>query len=375
MNLLGLHLKLMIGREIPSEASPFVVENLRRVEVTHRDEGPSGFQMTFHIGRTSAIDLLDYRLLTDPSLKPFSRVILQVHFDIVPVVLMDGIITNQQLNPGNEPGTSTLTVTGEDVSVMMDLEAQHREFPGHFDYAIVQRIVGNYGKYLTLLPIPMDSATYRPVNTLEAIPQKSADQTDRAFLQNLALRYGFLFYVTPGPGPLTNSVHWGPPVKLGVPQSALSVNQGPNSNVETISFNYDGMRPQRVEFLTNTQKDSGIIDRPSGLRNINLARNPAEPKRLTYLTRNDARQVRVEAQGIVDRSFDEVVTATGELDALRYNKLLMPRSLVEVRGTGDSYSGNYYVKSVTHRIEKGRYTQGFTLTREGTGTLVPVVRS
>lgn len=373
MNLLGVHLTLMIGQEIPTEASPFVVENLRRVEVTHRDEGPSGFQMTFHIGRTSAIDLLDYRLLTDPALRPFSRVILIVHFDIVPVVLMDGIITNQQLNPGNEPGTSTLTVTGEDVSVMMDLEAQHREFPGHFDFAIVRSIVSNYGKYgLKLLPIPEYPATYKPPHPLEEIPQKSADQTDRAFLQNLASRYGFLFYVTPGPGLLNNIVHWGPPVRLGVPQRALSVNQGPNSNVESISFNYDGMRRQRVEFVTNTQKDSGIIDRPSGLRNINLARNPAEAKRLTYLRLNDARQARTRAQGIVDRSFDEVVTATGELDALRYNNLLMPRSLVEVRGTGDSYNGNYYVRSVTHRIEKGSYTQGFTLTREGTGTLTPV---
>jgi hypothetical protein len=31
------------------------------------------------------------------------------------------------------------------------------------------------------------------------------------------------------------------------------------------------------------------------------------------------------------------------------------------------------VKSVTHRISKGRYTQDFQLSREGTGTTTPVL--
>jgi phage protein D len=328
--------------------------------------------MTFHIGRTSAVDLLDYQLLTNPSLQPFSRVVLLVRFAIAEVVLMDGIITNQQLNPSNEPGSSTLTVTGEDVSVMMDLEEGGRQFPAQFDYAIVSQIVGNYGQYGLVPPMPPASpAAFIPPLPLEEIPQKTANLTDRAFLQELASLYGFQFYVTPGPAPLTNTVHWGPPERLAELQGALSVNLGPKSNVESINFSYDGMRLQRVAF--DTGKESGTINSPSGLRNNPLARNRPEAKRLTYLTLNDSKQARIRAQGIYDRSFDEVVTATGELDALRYNKLLKPRALVGVRGVGQSYDGSYYVKSVTHRIEKGRYTQGFTLTREGTGTLIPFV--
>ena len=34
----------------------------------------------------------------------------------------------------------------------------------------------------------------------------------------------------------------------------------------------------------------------------------------------------------------------------------------------------YDVKSVTHNIRKGEYKQRFTLSREGTGTLTPLVR-
>ena len=64
---------------------------------------------------------------------------------------------------------------------------------------------------------------------------------------------------------------------------------------------------------------------------------------------------------------------TGELDALEYGDILRARGLVGLRGVGFSYDGNYYVKSVSHQISKGQYKQRFTLTREGTGSLTPLV--
>jgi len=368
MNLLGVHLTLMIGKKIPTPASLFVAEALRSVEVTQGDQGPSGFQLTFHVGRSSVLDLLDYRLLNDPLLKPFSRVMLLVRFAVAPVVLMDGIITTQQLSPSNEPGASTFTVTGEDVSVMMDLKQQHRAFPAIPDYGAVSTIIGDYVEYglLPSLP-PANIQALNPYNPFEEIPQKPANQTDRAYLQSLAQRYGFLFYVTPGPVPLFSQAHWGPPERLSIPQSALSVNMGPASNVESINFSYDGLRPQQV--LSN----EGKISEPSLSRSIALARNRPEAQRLVDLTSDDKRRAEINAQGMVDQSFDDVVTATGELDVLRYNGLLKPHGLVGLRGAGDTFDGNYYVKSVTHKISKGRYTQSFSLSREGTGTRLPFV--
>jgi hypothetical protein len=84
-------------------------------------------------------------------------------------------------------------------------------------------------------------------------------------------------------------------------------------------------------------------------------------------------QALARAQGVTDRSMDSVVTASGELNALRYGDLLRPRGLVGLRGAGYTYDGLYYVKSVSHNISKGKYTQRFSLTREGTGALSPVV--
>jgi hypothetical protein len=42
--------------------------------------------------------------------------------------------------------------------------------------------------------------------------------------------------------------------------------------------------------------------------------------------------------------------------------------LVDVRGLDYNYDGDYYVKSVTHRIRKGEDKQRFTLAREGAGS-------
>jgi hypothetical protein len=84
-------------------------------------------------------------------------------------------------------------------------------------------------------------------------------------------------------------------------------------------------------------------------------------------------QAFTQIQAETDASTDNVITVSGELDATRYAALLKPRGLVGLRGAGFSFDGFYYVKSVTHTIRQGDYTQSFTLTREGLGALSPVV--
>jgi hypothetical protein len=374
MSLLGIHLTLMMGPTIAVPVSFSIAEALTSVEVTHNDSGPSGFQLTFQVGRSGPLDLLEFGLLKNPLFQPFTRVILLVRFAIVPQVLMDGIITQISLSPNDEPGASTLTVTGEDVSVMMDLEEDNRQFPAVPDYVAVTEIIKDYITYGLVPPLPPPNPqALIPYNPLEELPQKPANMTDRGYLQSLAKQYGFLFYISPGPAPLVNTVHWGPPERLSIPQSALSVNMGPATNIESINFRYDAMLPMQVT-TSVVGKSESTVSEPSAVRNIiPLASSRAEARRRTFLVGNDPRRTEIDAQGMVDQSFDNVVTATGQLDALRYNGLLNPRGLVGLRGVGKTYDGLYYVKTVTHNIGKGKYTQNFSLSREGTGTTTPFV--
>lgn len=373
-SLFGLHLQLLVGETVPTPAPLKVSEALESVEVTHKDEDRSGFQLVFQLGR-SALDLKDYALLKETRIKPFNRVLLNVLFGIKPLPLMDGIITNHQLAPGSDPGTSKLTITGEDVSVMMDLEKEAQPYPNLSDDLIVFFILLEY-----LIPYGIRPDVETPPNRqARSVDQQTTTKpknlTDLAYLKELAGRHGFVFYIETGPAPLVNTAYWGPPSRRGAAQGALSVNMGPNTNIESISFKYDELAPTKMTF-TLADDSEETIERPTRMPPL-ATRIPTARKR-DFLTRpsglSDA-EARARAQGEVNKSFDQTVTANGTLDALRYGRILKPRGLVDVRGAGEHYDGTYYVKSVTHKIDirKGEYKQAFSLTREGVGATISFV--
>jgi hypothetical protein len=377
MNLLGIHLTLLIGPAVPVPAPPMLTEALQSVEVTHSDEGRSGFQITFQIGRSGPSDLLDYPLLAIPLLKPCNRIILIVTLNATPRVLMDGIITNHQLSPASEPGASTLTVTGEDVSVMMDMKEKSVEHPAQDETVIANKIIMSYAMY-GLIPVVIPPLVIDPPIPIERVPVQQ--NTDLGYLNEMAERHGYVFYITPGPAPFTNTAYWGPPERLKMPQRALSVNMGPETNVTSISFQNNALSPTLVsgEVHDRTTNQSMPVRTFASTRPP-LASQPA------LLTQSCVRQRRfradaglntmqafARAQGETDASTD-VVTVDGELDALRYGDLLQARGLVWLRGAGYSYDGLYYVKRVTHSIRNGEYSQRFSLTREGVGAISPVV--
>ena len=378
--LLGVNLTLLIGPTVPVPATPDIAEALQSVSVTQSDEGRSGFQMVLQIGRAGPTDLLDYALLLNPLLRPFSRVILMVLFNAMPKVLIDGLITNQQFSPGNAPGTATLTLTGEDVSIVMDMTRKRAEWPAMSEMVIANLIIGTYAQY-GLVPMVMPPPSIDQPLPIERTPVQQG--TDLEYLKTMAQRFGFVFYVESGPAPGVNTAYWGPPKRAGLPQRALTVSQGPETNVDNINFTYNAMAPTIVDDvvqdrLTNTSLPVMTF---ASLRLPPLAAMPALPFQLpnvrTSLLEQSSGLSVVEAyaraQGVTNKSVDSVVTAQGELDALRYGDVLAPRGIVGLRGAGFTHDGFYYVKSVSHAISRGQFKQRFSLTREGTGAITPVV--
>jgi hypothetical protein len=377
--LLGVNLTLLIGPTVPVPATPDIAEALQSVSVTQNDEGRSGFQLVLQIGRAGPTDLLDYALLLNPLLRPFNRVILMVLFNAMPKVLIDGLITNQQFSPGNAPGTATLTLTGEDVSIAMDMTRKRAEWPAMSEMVIANLIIGTYAQY-GLIPMVMPPPSIDQPLPIERTPVQQG--TDLEYLKTMAQRFGFVFYIEPGPAPGVNTAYWGPPKRAGLPQRALTVSQGPETNVDNINFTYNGMAPTIIDDvvqdrLTNTSLPvmTFVSLRPP------LAAMPALPFQLPNVRTSLLEQspglsiveAYARAQGVTDKSVDSVVTAQGELDALRYGDVLAPRGIVGLRGAGFTHDGFYYVKSVSHAISRGQFKQRFSLTREGTGAITPVV--
>ena len=100
---LGIRLQLMLGSKIPTPAPYEVVDSLISLEVTNRDRNRDGFQMMLSLGKES---LLDYGLLESGIFDPPNRVVISVFLSNMPEVLIDGIITDHQVVPSNEPGKS-----------------------------------------------------------------------------------------------------------------------------------------------------------------------------------------------------------------------------------------------------------------------------
>ena len=377
MSLLGVRLTMLAGPTVPVPIPLPFAEALVSAEVTHEDEGRSGFQVQFAVGRGRQ-DVLDYALLQLPLLRPGMRVILVVTFGPVPAVLMDGIITNQQLAAGDAPGTATLTVTGEDVSVMLDVHERSAEHPAQSEMVIAAKLIAQYAQY-GLVPMVIPPPTLDMPIPIERIPVQQG--TDLAYLQEMAARFGYVFYVLPGPAPMMNTAYWGPPIRVGVPQRALSVNMGPNTNVVgSIDFQYDALAPTRIEGQLQDRRSNQTVPvttfastRPPLSSQPAWATQPFVRTRQLRESGLDTTQAFARAQGEMDASVDRTLTGTGELDAARYGAMLQPRALVGVRGAGYAHDGLWYVKRVTHSIRRGEYHQRFTLLREGLGSITPAV--
>lgn len=376
--MLGTHLILLMGPNVPIPASPSLINALKSVEVTNSDEGRDGFQIIFSVGRGRE-DVLDYALMNDPSLKPFSKVTIIVLLGAIPNVLINGIITHIQLNPSNEAGQSTLTVTGEDVSVMMDMEERSETHPNQPDHIIVNKIILAYARY-GLTPMVIPPPTIDVPIIVDRIPSQQG--TDLSYILELAEQYDYIFYVEPTTIPGVSKAYWGPLNLISMPQKALSVNMGPETNVTSINFQYNGLKPSIVRGSIQDRTTNmnipvitfSSLRTPLSSQPALLANQPNVRVRQFRASGLNALQAYARAQAETDGSTD-VLTASGEIDTFRYGDILRARRVVGVRGVGYSHDGLYYVKSVTHRIERGSYKQSFTLIREGFGSSTPMVRS
>lgn len=369
MPSLGVRLQLHIGLTLPRPAPYPVMEALTEVEVTNRDQDFDGFKLSFTLGKDS---ILDYGLLLTGLLDPPNRVIIQVFIGALPQVLIDGIITNHQIAPSNRPGESTLTVFGKDLSLKLSLEEKSQIFPNQADSVIVTRLITDYA---TLKLVPQITPTTDVPIQVDRIPSQQC--TDLEFIRELGRRNGFVFYIEPTLVPGVNTAYWGVDNRLGVLQPALTMNMGADTNVDQpISFSFDALGPAepQVTILEPFTKRPISIPLPSSLHPP-LSRRPVTSLRKT-LPRNTANLTPIQAglRGLSSASqSSDAVTATGEVDAVRYGRALRSRQLVGVRGVGESYDGPYYVQEVTHRIKHGEYKQSFSLRREGRGALTPVV--
>jgi len=371
-NSAQVYLTVHIGKESLKPAPEKLLHKLQKVEVEISDRGQDGFQMVFLVEQKDLDDTYKDALLNNSLIKPFNRVRINTNFGTTNRVLIDGVITHHQLNPGNKPGEFTLAITGEDLSVMMDLKEKTEIFPNQSDTEIVSRIIKNYKQYglepKIITPNPMEKP--EEINTVP-----SQHTTDLKYLQKLAKKHGYVFYIEPDIQ--NNTAYWGPPDRKSKNPKTLYFNMGELTNMKSIDFQMNSLKQST---LTGSIQDASgnqteITQTTNAIQKLathhigELIQNNTVVKKLreSGITKTEAITMSIAESSISA----DAITATGELDAKRYREVLRARQIVELQGVGQAYSGLYYVKKVKHTIvTKGTYKQTFTLTREGLGTTI-----
>ncbi len=371
--LKGFYLTLMIGPVVPVPVPKPVLDALTSVEVKSRTDGASAFQLTFTLNNRSPLQTL---FLIAGAQTPLLRVIIILTINGSPNVLMDGVMTNQQVSPGSNPGESTLTITGEDLSKVMALQDfSGLPYPAMPPEVRILLILAKYAIF-GMIPLVIPSLFTDVPIPVERLPIHQG--TDLEYIKQLASDVGYVFYVDPGPVPGTNTAYWGPEIKVGVPQPALNYDMDAHTNVESLSFNFNSADTTLpIVFIQNSLTKIPI---PIPIPNLNPLQPPLGliPAPITNITvlKDTAKLSPMAAIGkglaVASRSAD-AVSGSGSLDAVRYGRLLKSRQLVGVRGVGMAFDGLYFVKGVTTTLKQGALKQSFELTRNGLVSITPRV--
>lgn len=375
----GLHLLVLCGsQEAPTPLGPVLTDLLVSAEVTEVADGQSGFQLTFGGHRNQAGLGTEYDVLEDGRLQPGRRVLLVAAPGALPSPIIDGLVTDLWLDPGPAPGAARVVVSGADLSVAMDIEERITSYPDMDEAMIATELVGRYARFAMAPKIVPPTGMELPT-----VAQRTPIQhgTDLEHLYAMADRFGYVFTVRPGPAPGTNVAYWGPPVRVGTPLPALTIGVGSLGNVDNLAFTYEGRRAVTVSGrIPNPAEGPALpVDIPAPTL-PRLTRTTPYPggsllgNRLLRGTEGFSLERTItQAQGQVNRAAARVTQAQGELDAVRYGSLLRAGSLVGVRGAGASFDGVWAIDKVVHRLQRRAYRQSFTLSRDGTGAIAPVV--
>ena len=365
-----LTLSLMIGMGL-DPAPRVVMEALTEVSVSIGAGGstPSGFDLKF---ATSKLSPITTQLLPSGYFDPPTRVVIAATLSGSATVLMDGVITQQDVVPSDESGKSVLSLKGEDLTRMMDVI----DFGSLIAYPAMPaeaRVVLMLAKYLPIygiVPLVIPSVLINVPLPNETVPQQSG--TDLQYINTLAEQVGYTFYLQPGPAPGMSTAYWGPKLQMAIPFLAtpppLAIDWDGSSNVESLQFSFDGFK--KTQFIVWVKLPDVPVPLPIPVPDVTplsppLGQKDPMPLKITPLVGLSGYNPIQAAAIALAKTADSanIISGQGTLDVLRYGSILPARTVVQVQGAGITFDGEYFVSTVTHTIKPGSYKQSFTLQR------------
>lgn len=372
----GIKLSLLIG-PLPAPAPDFVVESLSSVKV---DSGSgntqSGFELTFEVPLRSKVYALFLGVgAVAAGGLPVMRVVLIVTMNGKSEPIIDGVATDIEAQP-TDGGNAKLIIKGKDLTALMDVnQVAGVSYPAMPPSVRVLAILAKYAVF-GVIPMVIPAVVDEPPLPTDRIPQHKG--TDYGYVCELAAEVGYVFFMEPGPTPGLSRAYWGPEIRVGFPQPALTTGMDALTNVEKLSFHFDReAKSLPIVFLHEPQSHLSIgipipditpMNPPLGL----VPPLPPKTEHLSDTGHLPPGLAMMKGLAYVAQHSDSVF-GSGTVDVAKYGRVLKSRNLVGVRGAGLPYDGLYYVKSVSHDIQRGSYKQSFQLARNGLFSTLPMV--
>jgi len=351
----GVNYMLLVGM-VPAPEP--LLDAVQEIEIDCSLEEASAFRVRFGITKT---ELGDWSILELDPFRPFIPVSIRIQSGVAPpFAVINGYVTEHTVTYADDPGSSTLEVSGLDATFLMNMNETVMSWPNLPDSAIAAAIFGQHA----IVP------EVDPTSPVLIEPEGTTIQrgTDIRFLRRLARRNGFDCYVQPEPLSGLDVGYFRARQLQGLPQAVLSVSFGDDTNVQDFKIRYELARPTAalaagLDIPTKTPQPAlapAALELPLGLEGTLLRELPPGIVRPADTGLPGTSELQNALQGLVSRSTWAVVaegTVGSDVSILR------PGGLVNIRGTGRLYNGSYFVTRVRHTISSGTYEQRFEAKR------------
>ena len=359
-------LSLFVGAHLPVPVPIEVSNALERVEIDSAIGERGTFRLTFRLDPPN----LPERFLLDSG--DLLRVVLVLDEGRGASVVMDGVMVVHTLSTG-AGGKPSLVVSGEDLTLLMDLVEVERSFPGMPVDARVHVLLAGYSTFgivPLVIPPPLPST---PVPA-ERIPHQQG--TDYDYIRSLADVVGFRFTLDPGPAPASSLAYWGPEPRADRSRPALSIDFDRPASVETLRLSFDANRRVHPEAFVLDPASKIVIPIPvPSIAALVPPLGAVVPTAHRHQRlRDTAKITAAEAAGALlakaARSA-EAMTGQGTLDVARARLRLRAGAIVEVRSGAKPFDGLFEVSRVRDTVTRHDHSQVFELVRAGIGAAAP----